>query len=932
MYSHLDNTESAVKSSSVGYSLETPYGYQIDLDFLNYVDSIEKANTIRRLSLQRRFGAPNPISEPQGRLGHAQWNSSESLSSGSSDEVHRASFSSSSSSSSSMSHRRPPLPPSHSSPSLSGGHEASQLPVASQRGLEGKPPAAARSLALPRSNPHVERTLLETRRRLEQEKASVSSSSAAPEPQPRRRLASFGGLGSSGSLSPYTSWKALNQCLQTGSAKLSVAEQPGQGVLSLGSTSGGSLRHSPLSSGRATPVTGVSPLHLQMVRDQMMVALQRLKELEEQVKAIPVLQVKISVLQEEKRQLVAQVRNLKGEETEVEALFRKRAHSTGSAEQPELQRSRRRREPVSETTEDNQDNLKSITTSGLKEFRQLTAEMQALEKKIKDARLETQHVGATKSPQTRGQRSVAVGDDLPLDEIIIFHQSSMKLTKDAATEVKLETRSAAVGVSESMLGASSAEIELESQQHTIQVLSDQVQRLEAELKDMALQKEMGRLRHELRNAGARNHKSSTAQPLTHCAESQTRAQTRSLGVANHPNMQDASTGEQGQTGLGITVGVSCRPETRCVATGHDTPMEHWSVREKVETCEKCVGDRVSMCSQSVYTETNVREIGVLTEETMETLSQWARKVDQRTVGCGDCTVDVAVTPLRALVSRGTLTEAVKGVDLGIMATPCMVSQRTNTSVDSVSRFTSTTMAFVTESSTNTCLNMTKEKHTNTMTNLTRTIAIGEGKVRDTKTSVRTRSIGVGTSAPGDMVNPPNVPTVAKVATRDTGVGLASVQENFLVGLRTRNIACGPSRLPDPTKTRSIGIGVGEGRLRDASGHWQTLTTQTTQTTSVQSQPSAQLEPGLDHYIERMQRLLKEQQSLLSESHSELGQVMAQPQAHFTSISTQLASTLSCLDSAVRQTSPEDPQPQHKGRKYFLCINCTLKNKHSQMLG
>ncbi|KAL2099651.1 hypothetical protein ACEWY4_004045 [Coilia grayii] len=814
-----------------------------------------------------------------------------------------------------MSHRRPPLPPSHSSPSLTLGRdgEASQPPVASQRALEGKPPPAARSPALPRSNPHVERTLLETRRRLEQEKAALlsSSSAAAPEPHPRRRLASFGGLGSSGSLSPYTSWKALNQSLQASGAKLSIAEQPGQGVTSLGGATGGSLRHSPLSSGRATPVTGASSVHLQMVRDQMMVALQRLKDLEEQVKAIPVLQVKISVLQEEKRQLVDQVRQLKGEdETEGgEVSFRKRAHSTGSTEQLELQRSRLRKEPEGETSRDDSDILKTIATTGLMEFRQLAAEMQALEKKIKDARLESRQGSNAKSPHARRHRSVVVGDDLPVKESASHQQSTTKPTKDAATEVKLETRSTAVGVSESMLGApSSAAEELVSQQRTIHILKEQVRRLEAELKDTALQKEMGRMRSELRNAGARNRfdKSSMAQPLTHSAGSQTGAQTqtRTVGV-----------GVQPKEVWGVDVGVSCTPQIQSVATGHDTPMDHWVVRERVETCEKGVGDRISTCSKGVGTEVSAREAGVLTDETMATLSQLVQKPDRRTVGCGDCTVDVTVTPLKALVSRATLTETVRGVDLGIMVTPTTTSQRTSTTVDTVSRSTSTTMAFVTESSTNTCLNTTKEKHTNTTTNLTRTIAIGEGRVKDMEATVKMRSISVGTSASGDMVHLLHGSSVAtKVTTRDTGVGLANVHENFLVGLRTRNIACGPSRLPDPTKTRSIGIGVGEGRLRDASGRWQTFT-QTTQTPTQPPSPQQAtlvLEPGLDHYIERMQRLLKEQQSLLTESHSELGEVMVQPQAHFTSISTQLASTLSCLDSVVRQVGTEDPQSPHKG--------------------
>nr|CAB3257866.1 KN motif and ankyrin repeat domain-containing protein 1-like [Phallusia mammillata] len=66
------------------------------------------------------------------------------------------------------------------------------------------------------------------------------------------------------------------------------------------------------SSGTLTPGTlgsilgggQVTPQHLQLVREQMTAALTRLRELEEQVKTIPVLQVKISVLQQEKKHLL----------------------------------------------------------------------------------------------------------------------------------------------------------------------------------------------------------------------------------------------------------------------------------------------------------------------------------------------------------------------------------------------------------------------------------------------------------------------------------------------------------------------------------------------------------------------------------------------------------------------------------------------------
>ncbi|KAI5103738.1 KN motif and ankyrin repeat domain-containing protein 4 isoform X2, partial [Silurus meridionalis] len=36
------------------YSVETPYGFHLDLDFVKYVEDIEKGNTIRRVQLQRR--------------------------------------------------------------------------------------------------------------------------------------------------------------------------------------------------------------------------------------------------------------------------------------------------------------------------------------------------------------------------------------------------------------------------------------------------------------------------------------------------------------------------------------------------------------------------------------------------------------------------------------------------------------------------------------------------------------------------------------------------------------------------------------------------------------------------------------------------------------------------------------------------------------
>lgn len=56
--------ENGVKSKP-SYSVETPYGFQIDLDFLKYVDDIEKGNTIKRVPIQRRSKGPRASTLPR---------------------------------------------------------------------------------------------------------------------------------------------------------------------------------------------------------------------------------------------------------------------------------------------------------------------------------------------------------------------------------------------------------------------------------------------------------------------------------------------------------------------------------------------------------------------------------------------------------------------------------------------------------------------------------------------------------------------------------------------------------------------------------------------------------------------------------------------------------------------------------------------------
>ncbi|XP_070778756.1 KN motif and ankyrin repeat domain-containing protein 2 [Enoplosus armatus] len=218
------------KEQEAPYSVETPYGYRLDLDFLKYVNDIEKGNTIKKVPIQRR---PRYGSLPRG-YGYAGswWTSTESLCSNTSMDSRHSSFS-------------------YCAPGYHTSHRPSF------------------------STARVEKTLLDARRKLEEEKEG-------------RRFSNLGSMHSSvvGSNTSLSSAHSFNRA------------------------QGGSGSFTPMSSGLSTPVTP-TPAHLQHVREQMAAALRKIRELEEQVKTIPVLQVKISVLQEEKRQLSVQLKSQK---------------------------------------------------------------------------------------------------------------------------------------------------------------------------------------------------------------------------------------------------------------------------------------------------------------------------------------------------------------------------------------------------------------------------------------------------------------------------------------------------------------------------------------------------------------------------------------------------------------------------------------------
>ncbi|XP_058287509.1 KN motif and ankyrin repeat domain-containing protein 1 isoform X3 [Hylobates moloch] len=854
------------------YFVETPYGYQLDLDFLKYVDDIQKGNTIKRLNIQKRRKPSVPCPEPRTTSGQqGVWTSTESLSSSNSDDHKQCpNFLLARSQVTSTPISKPPAPLETSLPFLTIP-ENRQLP----------PP----SPQLPKHNVHVTKTLMETRRRLEQERATMQMTQGEFR---RPRLASFGGMGSTSSLPSFVGSGNHNPAMHQLQNGYQGNGDYGSYAPAAPTTSsmGSSIRHSPLSSGISTPVTNVSPMHLQHIREQMAIALKRLKELEEQVRTIPVLQVKISVLQEEKRQLASQLKNQRAASQHNVCGVRKRSYSAGNASQLEqLSRARRNGGELYIDYEEEEMETVEQSTQRIKEFRQLTADMQALEQKIQDSSCE-----ASSELRENGEcRSVAVGAEENMNDIVVYHRGS-RSCKDAAVGTLIEMRNCGVSVTEAMLGVmTEADKEIELQQQTIEALKEKIYRLEVQLRETTHDREMTKLKQELQAAGSRKKvdKATMAQPLVFSKVVEAVVQTRDQVVGSHTDLVDTCVGTSVETN---SVGISCQPECKNKVVGPELPMNWWIVKERVETHDRCAGRSVEMCDRSVSVEVSVCETGSNTEESVNDLTLLKTNLnlkEVRSIGCGDCSVDVTVCSPKECASRGVNTAAVGQVEVAIMAVPRTADQDTSTDLEQVHRFTNTETAALIESCTNTCLS-TSDKQTSTQTVETRTVAVGEGRVKDINSSTKTRSIGVGTLLSGHS----GFDRPSAVKTKESGVGQININDNYLVGLKMRTIACGPPQLTVGLTASRRSVGVGDDPVGESLEN-------------PQPQAPPGVMTGLDHYIERIQKLLAEQQTLLAENYSELAEAFGEPHSQIGSLNSQLISTLSSINCVMKSASTEE---------------------------
>ncbi|XP_061484831.1 KN motif and ankyrin repeat domain-containing protein 1 [Rhineura floridana] len=850
------------------YFVETPYGYQLDLDFLKYVEDIQKGNTIKKLNIQKKQKVTPPFAAVKNNSNqYSGWTSNESLSSSNSDENKH---------SSSLFTARSPAAVSIR-PSLSLEASPNFLTIPESKQL--LPP----SPQLPRHNLRVTKTLMETRRRLEQEKIAMQ---AIPGEVRRPRLSSFGAMGSTSSLPSFVGSSGHNQMSQQFQ---NGCQGNGDYNLYLASSLGSSIRHSPLSSGISTPVTNVSPVHLQHIREQMAIALKRLKELEEQVKTIPVLHVKISVLQEEKRQMMEKLKSQRIVNQNDTGHFRKRSYSAGNAEQW------KHLSPVrggGELYIDCEEDMGSVEHSSerVEEFRQLTAEMQALEKKIEDSSYDIpSNLRVNRASVTKENRTVAVGAEENMNDVVVYNRA-LRTCRDVAIGTEHKTKDSSVGVTEGMLGLSTeAEREIELQHQTIEGLKGKIYRLEVQLRETTHDREMTKLKHELKAAGSRKKmdKALMVQPLAFSRAVEAVVQTKDQMVGVHVDVVDSCVGSDLQMS---SIGVLCRPQLQSSAVGPDVPMNWWIVKERKEMCDRSTGSSVEVCNQWVGTEMTVCETGVNTEESVDSLSLRKTELEikeVRSIGCGDCHIQT-VCPGSETISRSTNTEPGCKADSGVMVVPHTATQGTNTVLEQADQFTNTEMATLTDSSTNTFLS-TYDKQTNTVTLEMRTVAVGDGRVKDVNTAAKTRSIGVGTLL--SVTASFDRPSLTK--TKDCGVGQININENYLVGLKMRNIACGPPPVSvAPPSTRSIGVGD------ESVSEWGNL--------GLDSPfPQPEMKTGLDHYIERVQKLVQEQQMLLAENYAELADAFGEPHSQIGCLNSQLISTLSSINSVMKYASTEE---------------------------
>ncbi|KAM9848678.1 KN motif and ankyrin repeat domain-containing protein 3 [Aulostomus maculatus] len=500
---HYSSQEEADQPGS--YSVQTPYGFQLDLDFLKYVEEIESGNNLRRAPVSsRRTGRGLKLSQRSVGGRTSGWTSTESLASPGSEDG-----------------RAPPPPPPRNRLGSAPCEGLSLSPVT----LLSVPPLSAGAKVPPpppQRNPRVERTLLETSRRLQQEQSHQHQNGGRFQlADPPKQL-----LASTTSQPLLSSW----------------------------------VKPSPQTSGRSTPaagtaVTPVPPSQLQTVREQMATALKQLKEMEERVKGVPALEKEVSKLRAEKDMLLL-------------ALNEKKVAMEVAQQQKQSTESSTQTTETHQTKPNLHSRLPSPTSPGHKSPGK-SGELKRLTEKFEGKEGRTAELSAKvvlKAPEKVVEKiSVAVGSDMPMDSVVLYHSHGVKdasegtevnvsekgtgtetlQVHEAGVQTRVETEETGVWVMESLLGLTSeAQHEIETLQDTIKFQQESIMTLESRIS--VADKDLGILRAhvEERTSKVTFEKGVLAKPDMKNAPTETVSSAlKDVAVLCCPEVSDACVGE-----------------------------------------------------------------------------------------------------------------------------------------------------------------------------------------------------------------------------------------------------------------------------------------------------------------------------------------------------------------------------------------------------
>ncbi|XP_042371302.1 KN motif and ankyrin repeat domain-containing protein 3 [Plectropomus leopardus] len=488
------------------YSVQTPYGFQLDLDFLKYVEEIESGHNLRRAPVSsRRSGRGVKLSQRSVGGRTSGWTSTESLASPASEDG-----------------RAPPPPPPRNRLGSAPCEGLSISPVT----LLSVPPLSAGAKVPPpppQRNPRVERTLLETSRRLQQEQTHQHQNGGRIQltDPPKQRLPSP-------SIQPLpSSW----------------------------------TKPSPQTSGRSTPaagtaVTPIPPSQLQTVREQMATALKQLKEMEERVKGVPALEKEVAKLRAEKDMLLLALQEKKEAMEEAQQKQQTTESSTQTTEIPQTDHS-----VHSRLTAPASPGRKGPGKSG--ELKRLTEKFEGKEEKATEASSKVSLKASEKVFVEK--KSVAAGDDVPMDSLVFYHRQSVKdasegteikvcekgtgteapLVHEEGVQTSVETEEAEVWVMESLLGLTSeAQREIETLQDTIKFQQESIVALEDRLS--VADKDMGILKAQIEEKTSKVtfEKGVLAKPdMTNAQIETLTASVKHAAVLCRPQVSDACVGE-----------------------------------------------------------------------------------------------------------------------------------------------------------------------------------------------------------------------------------------------------------------------------------------------------------------------------------------------------------------------------------------------------